>query len=730
MPQKSTSLEQQNPEANSPSAEAVEFEPSMGTPLGLCIKVIAQGWYGYNNQEDVSGEYNNPTDRSTPEVLRSYAADLGIKIEYSHRRVIKYAAKSFPYIYVLKNGKGVIVTGTTGTGLQAIINGQLKEISKETVENFSELLVIIPRPLDEPSHPAQTKKDPANQTKPAAKSAIFWLLGEITQHHKATLFQMMIAALIGNMLMLALPLFIMNIYDRVIPHGAMETLWALSLGMFIAVGVDIALRRVRLKLADAVAIASSVSLQTRLLKVLANAKLQDTPRNMGIWTNSFREIDHATVIIPGLVAALFVDLPFVLAILVLIYSIAGNAVLAPVIGMGLFGLWTFFAQRSMAKHGATDASRQNEKAGRLSEMASHIRTIKATNNQDEKIVSFERLVNNAIPSTHALRLQTSMQTQTTAVLIQLVIVIAIIASVYQITSGTMTVGALAATTLLIGRVLLPAGNIVMLSANVGRVTKTLGHIYEILKLPQETSDQNRNFKSIVQGELTLNDVSFKFDDQPHSILDNISLSIKPGEKIAIIGRSGSGKSTLLQLICRIYEPTSGCILIDQFDCRQFSHKETRRNIVLMTQDTQLFNASIDENLRIANPNADQDQILNALSVAGGRDFIRSIPEGLSFQVGHNGERLSGGERQTLGLARALLSDSKILLLDEPTAAMDNSTENVVIENLLEAVGNRTLIVSTHRANVLQMVDRIIWLEKGKIIADGPRQDVLAKIQKK
>ena len=716
--------------AEQPPAQqtAQVFNTNLGTPLVNCIEAVARRWFGFTSPEEIEKNTSSLTSENTPNVLRTWAERYGIGLEFAHRRAISMLPQKYPCIYVLDNGTGVVAEGLARDGIKLLTDKGTVIVSADSLEKQTQKLVIVPSSRDITIDSFQDTPEQKSRDGDVPRSPVRWLINEISKENKVSITLLFLATAISNMLMITLPLFIMSVYDRVIPHGALETLWALSIGVVIALSVDLGIRSVKLKLSDSIAISTSLRIQTRLMSALTNASVQSVPRNVSVWTSAFRDVDNATSLVPAIMASVLIDIPFVILVLFLIYSIGGLTVLAPVAGISMFAAWTFIGKNKISQVGEKEALCQNARTEVLDQTANNIKIVKSTNSQNAQISVLERLLDASIASTHDLRQRTGMQSQTTMVVVQLVIVAAIILGVYQISAGNMTVGALAATTLLVGRVLLPAGNSLMLFARYGQMSKSLDRVLNLLDLPQEAMRKTRESKFIDEGCLELHSVDFGFENSAIKTLSNLSLTINKGEKVAIIGKSGSGKSTLMQIFCRLYEPTAGTFLIDHFDSRQFSHFETRKSISYMPQDSQLFDGSIYDNLLVGNPRATRDQALHALKISGALDFIRALPDGLSFAVGRNGERLSGGQRQAIALARSILSASKVVLLDEPTSSMDNTTENFVIANIRKEISDKTLIIATHRASVLSIVDRIIWLDQGKIIADGPRDEVLSRLQ--
>ncbi|MEO0328945.1 MAG: ATP-binding cassette domain-containing protein [Pseudomonadota bacterium] len=703
----------------------------LGVSVEDCLRSIAQEWFGRGNFENRKARFVRQTISNTPEVLRSFANSLNIDLEYSHTSIGSLSQEKFPCILLIEDGLGVIASSRNGSQVELFVDGTVVVMDIEAVQSKIGSTIICPRPADQAEAPEVENSDiqsPGSVT-PENPNPLIRLFRDMFAKHRLTMLQMMLAAMISNLMMIALPLFIMTVYDRVIPHSAMETLWALSIGVFIAFGLDLGMRHVRLKLTDAMAISTSIEYQSKLFRVFTNAPLEAVPRKSSIWTHTFRDIETATAIIPALTAAILIDFPFIVLVLFLVYSIANATVLAPIIGIALFGVWTVLAHIRMKKLGIVDGAKQDQKTEMLIETSGLMRTLKITNTQSNRISAFERLLDGGVQSIHSMRLTSGMQSQATAIVVQAAIVLAIIIGVYQINAGDMTVGALAATTLLVGRVLLPAANLLIVSARASQISNSVSRYYDFLNTPQETLTQKAEQRSFENGQLELKNVSYSFDGSATPSIKNISLAISKGEKVAIIGKSGCGKSTLLHLIARLYEPTDGNFLIDNFDSRQYAHSEIRQNVAFMPQETELVDTSIYNNVKLADNNAPDEKVARALMISGVNELIRSNPAGLGYEVGLLGERLSGGERQSIGLARTLISSADIVIMDEPTSSMDNNTEAKVIEGLKSALDDQTLIVATHRASVLSLVDRVIWMEGGAIVADESRDKVLGMMQR-
>ncbi|MBV6658803.1 MAG: ATP-binding cassette domain-containing protein, partial [Devosiaceae bacterium] len=537
-----------------------------------------------------------------------------------------------------------------------------------------------------------------------------------------------LAAGLSNLLVLALPLFTMAVYDRVIPHGAMETLWALSIGVMIALGVDLTLRFVRARFADAVALTIGLDMQARLYGQLMGAKLSDTPRSPGGLSRLAQEIDIITQAVPQLAISVTVDVPFFLLLLILLYSLGGPVVVAPLIGLAILaGIHAYAHIRSRpAIEAAAEFHRMQ--SNQLVETLVAMPTVKASGAAGDLMRQWERLGDDAGYESHRTRLWLSATQSGQLVVTQFVIVLTLMIGAYQVGAGLMTVGALAASTLLVGRSLTPIAQLVGHGVRLLHLEPSADVIARLMDAEQERGGESTAARrKPLSGALELASVTFAHPEAARPTLDSVSFKIERGERIALIGRIGSGKSTLLQTILRLHEPQSGAVLLDGADARQFDPDHIRRSFGYMAQDSLLFDVTLREAITLGQGTISDDDFDRAVQLSGVAAFSSGLPKGYATPVGPRGSFLSGGERQAVALARVLAMNPAALMLDEPTASMDNSLEMQLIENLRAYLGGRTLILATHRAALLALVDRVIWLDRGRVLADGPRDEVLARI---
>ncbi|MCB1482653.1 MAG: ATP-binding cassette domain-containing protein [Rhodobiaceae bacterium] len=664
-------------------------------------------------------------DPSSPETLAAAVEHLDARVSYVTARLEDLVKQDFPCIALLKDGSSLLINARTPEGY--VIEGDSGEriMATEALEARQSGTVFFVRPRSLTDN-AESDDAPFREVRDGF--GVFRdVMAHIWETRRRLLMQLILASALSYVFLLALPLFTMAVYDRVVPHRAMETLWALSLGVLLALGLDFQLRFVRMKLVDAIGASAYLALQARFFRRVLNAELESAPRVAGPIAHQVREIEQVCNLAPTLMAAVIVDVPFFFLLMGVLYLIGGLVVIAPLVGVfGLAGLHALgHARTGSAIQKSVEITQKQ--SNQVFETVAALETVKAATAQTHLLRRWERISDEAGYYGHRARLWAGFAAQSTMIVVQAVIVLVLIIGVYQIGTGAMSVGALAASSLLVGRMVAPIGNLIAQGDKALQLSEALNGLAQVLSTPQESAGDATRGNSRIRGGLALNGVSFAYAGAGKKALDNIHLSIKPGEHVGIIGRVGCGKSTLLRLALRLHQPETGSVLIDGQDIRQFPPHVLRRACGFMRQDAILFDDTLYNNICLGLDHVDDSDFDFAAEISGVSQMAANLPNGYSTRVGMRGEALSGGERQMVAMARALVTRPNLLLLDEPTAAMDNALELAIIRRLRPALVSKTLIVATHRVPVLELVDRLIVMERGHIVADGPKQQVLAKL---
>lgn len=702
------------------------IRPKGGNLLGD-INVIAEEWFG---QSRFTGGAGIPS----PEALVAAAQERGLHVSYEQRSITSVADAEFPCVVLEKDGSSRLVTGRSGPVLTCVTNGSTYTLdcAELAARQSGTIFFIRPRlaSLDEPAlaNPPEPG-GPDIVTSEARAHGLLWHVIRETVFLRKRLFgQLALASLLSNALMIALPIYSMAIYDRVVPHLAYETLWALTVGMIIALLFDLAIRSARLRVLDALALQTQLELQSRFFRRFLDLRMTDAPTLAGPLTSGLRELEGLCQTAPSVVCAVLIDLPFVAIVLLMIYSVGGLAALAPM----------FCAVVIVAAHiGAHIASARASKAANnlaraqsdaIHEAVETLEAVKVNTAEDLLLRRWERLSDDAAVGGHVGRWWNGVSAQISISMSSFVTVLTLFLGVYEIGQGWMTVGALSACSLLAARIISPVSQLVTMLHRTHQYAKALDSIESVLTSRGEAlGDPTRRLEAPVRGAFDFKTVSFRYHEDDPLVLDGITVSIRAGEKIAIVGRVGSGKTTLLRLMTRLQAPTQGAVQLDGSDIRQMPPRLLRRAVSLMRQDVVLFDDTLQANVMFGLDHVDDETLQKAAQISGIRDVAARHASGYGMRVGPRGERLSGGERQMVALTRALVTNPRVLLLDEPTAAMDSVLEARVVRELQAFLGDRTLIVATHRAPVLTLVDRIIWMEHGRIVADGPKAEVMRKL---
>lgn len=537
------------------------------------------------------------------------------------------------------------------------------------------------------------------------------------------------AALLINLFALAMPLFTMNVYDRVVPNRAMETLWTLALGLLLVIGVDIVLRLLRGHFIDLASGRIDLHLSSRIMERVLGVRMEARPAAVGAFSANLRSFETVRDFITSASVTAFVDLPFALLFLIVMAIISWPLVLPVLLAIVAVSLYAYVLQHKMH-----DLSETTYRAGALRnatliESLAALETIKTQGAEGvmqskwEKSVAFLSRVGNQMRFLSAAATNGTMEVQ------QLVNVVVIIAGVYLIGEGMLSMGGLIACTMLASRAMAPLGQMVGLLMQYHNARTALASLEQVMAKPVERpADASFVHRPELRGDIEFRDVEFSYPGQSVAALKGTSFRIAAGERVVVIGRIGSGKTTLQKLLLGLYQSTGGAVLVDGVDVRQLDPADLRRNIGYVAQDVTLFYGTLRDNIAIGAPYADDAAIVAAADAAGLTDFVNRHPEGFDMLIGERGESLSGGQRQGVAIARAMLMDPPILLLDEPTSSMDFTSEQQFKQRLKEIAAHKTMIIVTHRNSLLELATRVIVIDDGRVVADGPRDQVIQALQ--
>lgn len=555
-----------------------------------------------------------------------------------------------------------------------------------------------------------------------------WFWGTLAENAK--IYQdIMLAAFLINVFALAMPLFTMNVYDRIVPNRSLETLWVLVLGVVVIICADFALRTMRAYFLDWASHRVDIKLSGRIMEQVLGLKLEQRPNSVGSFASNLRSFENVRDFITSATITTLIDIPFALIFVLVIAWIAWPMMLPVIAGGVIMLIYSLSVQTRLHEISETMFRANAIRNATLIESLVGLETVKALGIEGQMQRKWEKSAAFLTEVGGKMKLLSTSINNGALGIQQMVNVLMILLGVYLVINGDLTMGGLIACSMLSGRALAPISQAATLMTQYHNSSTSLASLDDLMHKPVERPDTS-NFLSrkAFSGDIEFRDVSFSYPGSEVNALKGVTFKIRAGEHVAILGRMGSGKTTLHKLILGLYEPTSGAVMVDGIDLRQIDPAELRRCIGYVQQDTNLFYGTIRDNIAVAAPHADDELVLSAAGIGGIDEFINAHPKGFDMLVGERGETLSGGQKQGVGIARAMITNPSIVLLDEPTSAMDHSGEEAIKKRLMEASIGKTLMVITHRSSLFDLVDRIIVIDGGKIVADGPKNQVIEALR--
>lgn len=538
-----------------------------------------------------------------------------------------------------------------------------------------------------------------------------------------------LAATVINLLGFAVPLFTMNVYDRVIPNRAAASLWVLAIGVVLALGLEFALRLARAQLIDEVGRGLDARLSQKLFEKILHLPLIQRQGSTGALARRVADYEQVRDFFASTTVVLTVDISFLLLFLLMIAVLAGWLVLVPIAGIAIMAGAGWLLQRAMARVAVDSQADASLQHSALVESIGAAETLKAVRGEGRMLGRWRRHAQSSATTQERFRRLTAISINLATLCQQAITVSLVVGGFYLFTAGAISMGGIIAIAMIAGRALAPVGQFAFLMTRARQALLTMASLQRMMEVPDERDAGARSVTpEIAGGEIVLDHVGFAYPGSAREALSDVTLRIRAGERIAIVGRVASGKSTLGRLLCGLHAPTAGSYLIDGLDSRQYQPHAIRHAFRYVGQDAELFSGTVRDNLTLAASGSDDARLVEAVRRAGADSFLARDAAGFDLHVGERGSRLSGGQRSLLVLARALVEPSRMLFLDEPTGAMDTATEALLVERLRDAVApGQTLILSTHRHALLALVDRLIVVDGGRIIADGPKDAVLGQL---
>ncbi len=659
----------------------------------------------------------------SPSVMPRAASRVGLHCKIVKRPLTEINKSLLPVILVLAEQRSCVLTAYDAEKATAKV---IFPDSSETVESvpIEELavgftgFVIFLRPDNRIGRPATVADKNKKEN---------WLWSTVST--AVSLYKdVLLASVFIGLLSLAMPLFVMNVYDRVVPNAAIETLWVLAVGAGLVLLAEFCLRLLRHFFVELAASRIDISLTANLMQKVLGFSFREKPRSTGAFVSNLQSFEAIRGFTNSLTLVSLVDLPFAIFFIIIIALISGFLSLPIIVGGLLLLGFGLYAQRNMARLATAASEASSARNGLVTESVRMFEDVKFFNaghhiQRDWEIYSIHLAKINA-----KLRLAGTSVTNAALWIQQSVGVAILVVGVFLIVEGELTQGGLIAAYLLSSRAMGPLSQAAGLLAQYHHAKvayETLSGLME--KEDESEGDRKWTQHTFIKGRLAFDNVSFAYPDQASQVINRMSLVIEPGERVAILGNNGSGKTTLHKMLLHAYAPTSGIITLDNIDLQQYEPSTLRNQIGYVPQDINLFTGSLKDNITVFQEDYDEDFIWEILGACGLTDFVNHHPDGLNLSVGEGGCLLSGGKRQAVALARAMIRRPAMYLMDEPTSAMDAAAEQKITQLLARETKGKTLVLNTHRQSLLSLVDRIVVIDRGRIIADGPREEVMLRL---
>lgn len=649
----------------------------------------------------------------------------GFASKVRRRALAEISALTLPAVLILRDGGACVLKAIDGQGGAEILLPELG-LEASRVLPLAELegrytgWTLFAHPEGQRAASLQER---AFDEEPAGV-AWFW---RVLWEQRGCYAESALAAVIVNVLGLALSLFTMNVYDRIVPNQALESLWVLVIGVSIAIGFEFVVRTLRGHFMDVAAKKADLTISSKLFKHVLGLRGDRRPGSAGNFAAQVQGFETVREFIGSAALVTFSDLPFVALYLWVIALIGGKIVLVSLLTIPVVVLAGVLIQLPLNRSIRESTRESYAKQGVLVEAIDGLDTLKAHNAQGFALEQWERACTVAAQCAQRSRSLSALAVNFSQATVQLASVATVAMGVYMVVEGSLTQGALVACAMLSGRALAPLAQIAGLLARYQHARTAYVSLKKLMELPSDR-DPARQYlhRPRFSGSVALERVrcAYPAHDGHVTVLDIAGLHIAPGEKVALLGRVGSGKSTLLQVLSGLVAPSEGRVLYDGIDQAQIDPVDVRQNVTHMAQQVKLFRGTLRDNLLLGQPHADTQRMLRYAQMCGVHQWATRHPLGYDMPIAEGGVNLSGGQRQMVALARSLLMDGAIVLLDEPTSALDHGAEQALLARLQQELRNRTVILVSHKPSALALVDRVIIIDGGKIVADGPRDVIL------
>ena len=698
-------------------------QQSGGQALITCLQRIAHHHRAPATPQSLTAGLPTALANFTPDLLVRAAKRAGLKARLQSLDVAVIPESALPALVLLEGDKCAVLEGLHDDGSVSLFRpdstNQPMLVSMEELKAEATGTVLFARPtfrlVESPLGAIGVHRD-----------HWFWA---VMAEHKTLYRDVLFASFFVNLLALAIPLFIMNVYDRVVPNAALETLWVLTIGVLVALAADLGLRIARGYFIDYAARRIDISLSASILEKTLGMRLEHKPVSVGAFAANLRSFEFLRDFTTSATLTGLVDIPFALIFIAVIAWISPVMLLPILLGIALLLAITLVVRPRLERLTETSYAAGGQRNATLIETLSGMETLKAMG--AESIMQRQWEESTRFLASQNLRARTlnARLTQGSSTVQRIVQIAVIVFGVYMIAAGKLSMGGLIACMLLSMRAVGPFARLGSLLTQIQNAQVAMKSLTALFDTPSEYQDEKAFIsRDSFQGAFEFKGVSFKYPHAGLNSLQQATFKFAAGEHIAILGRVGSGKSTIAKLALGLFEATEGEIRIDGVDIRQLDPREYRGSVGYVPQDVTLFTGTLRDNISLARPGITDAQLIKAVERAGIADWVNRHPLGFDMPISERGDSVSGGQRKCISVARALVTEPSILIMDEPTGGTDQSTERIIIDNLKSYMEGRTLIVITHRNSLLALADRILVIDSGKVVADGQRDAVITALR--
>ncbi|WP_368671623.1 type I secretion system permease/ATPase [Chromobacterium sp. ASV23] len=693
-------------------------------PLLDCLFALARQ-YGINaTRESLVAGIPLQNNRLTPSMFSRSARRIGLTSRVVRKPLPQLPQALLPAVLLLKSEEACILRGIDlKAGIVRFSHSELPE-SEETrsLDEFAALysgIAILIRPRFRYDRRAPEMGNIRSRH-------WFWhaVIGGLPLYRDSLLASLMI-----NIFALVLPLVSMNVYDRVVPNLAIYTLWVLAAGAILSLVFDFLLKMTRGYMLDLASKRIDIQLSSLIMERVLGVRMSAKPASVGAFAANLRSFETIRDFIASASITALIDLPFVLIFLAAVAWIQPLLMLPILIGGAMMLIFALLIQEKMKVLTEATLRATAQRNAQLVETLGELESIKILAAEGQQQGRWEEATAYLAHIGARLKMLAASANNFSGLVQQSVTIAVLVIGVYAIFRGQASQGGVIAAVMLSGRAMAPLGQLVGLLTQYHNAKLSLKSLDTFMEMPVEREkDANFFHRTSFKGDIEFRNVDFQYPDNPANALRNVSFHLKAGERVGIIGRIGSGKSTLQRLIMGLYHPDQGSVRIDGIDIHQIDPTELRRNIGHVPQDASLFYGTLRQNISMGSPHAYDASIEAAVELAGLSEFVNGHPQGYDMIIGERGQSLSGGQRKAVTIARALLNAPPILLLDEPTSNMDSGAEAHIKQTLAKIMPGKTVVLITHHSALLDLVDRLIIIENGAIVADGPKAEVIQALQ--